>query len=168
MLEQDDMDLGVSVFPQGPSWQRNEHLKMINYRCVYDGKRLGLPSPLSLEEYLAYPHLVTPPKTEFHGVIDDELIGKRMSRNILYSTPLLAALPFILKKADVIATVPEQAAQFWSEAFGLTSSTVPVSIAPFALSMIRHAKRDDDQGLQWLMNIVRSLVKGEMGGEGEV
>lgn len=162
MLDSDDMDVGVSVFPSGPSWQRTEHLATMRYRCVYDGSRLGLPSPLSLENYLMHPHLVTPPQAEFHGLVDDELVGKKKRRTVLYTTTRLGALPFILKKTAVIATVPEQAAQCWSDAFGLMSSPVPVPIAPFALSMIWHAKRDSDPGLQWLLSIIRSLVNAEM------
>jgi len=162
MLDSDDMDLGVSVFPPGPPWQRNERLTAMRYRCVYDGTRLALPSPLSLEDYLAHPHLVTPPQAEFHGVVDDELGGRKKRRTVLYTTTRLGALPFILKKAAVIATVPEQAAQAWSDAFGLTSSLVPVPIAPFELSMIWHAKRETDPGLQWLRGVIRSLVEVEM------
>ena len=60
MLQNEEMDLGVSVFPAGPSWQCREQLGAMGYRCVYDGHRLGIGSPLTLEEYLAHPHLVTP------------------------------------------------------------------------------------------------------------
>jgi DNA-binding transcriptional LysR family regulator len=65
MLQNEEMDLGVSVFPDGPPWQRREQLATMGYRCVYDGKRLGIGSPLTLEEYLARPHLVTPTQTDF-------------------------------------------------------------------------------------------------------
>jgi hypothetical protein len=59
--------------------------------------------------------------------------------------------------------VPEQSAQQWAEVFGLTSSPVPVRIAPSAISMIWHAKRQGDAGLQWLRGVVRSIVESEMG-----
>src|SRR5262244_4218404 len=75
MLENDEMDLGISVFPDGPPWQRREQLAAMGYRCVYDGRRLGLRSPLTLEDYLAHPHLVTPTQADFRGPVDDELLG---------------------------------------------------------------------------------------------
>jgi LysR family transcriptional regulator, mexEF-oprN operon transcriptional activator len=162
MLENDEMDLGVSVFPDGPSWQRREQLASMAYRCVYDGKRLGIGPRLTLEQYLAHPHLVTPTQTDFRGAVDDELVGRSRGRSIIYTTSRFAALPLILRRAAVIATVPEQSAQHWAEAYGLTSSPVPVRIAPLAISMIWHAKREGDAGLQWLRGVVRGIVQSEL------
>ncbi len=162
MLESEEMDLGVSLFPEGPSWQRREVLGAMGYRCVYDGKRLELRSPLSLEAYLAHPHLVTPTQADFRGTVDDELVGHSKRRSVIYTTSRFAALPMILRHADVIATVPEQSARHWAEVFGLTSSPVPVRIAPFTISMIWHAKREGDAGLHWLRGIVREVVAGAM------
>lgn len=162
MLEHDEMDLGVSVFPDGPSWQCREQLATMGYRCVYDGKRLGIGAPLTLEQYLAHPHLVTPTQSDFRGPVDDELIGASKRRHVIYATSRFAALSLILRRADVIATVPEQSARLWADVFGLTLSPVPVRIAPFAISMIWHAKREGDAGLQWLRGIVRDFVTGAM------
>jgi LysR family transcriptional activator of mexEF-oprN operon len=162
MLQNEEMDLGVSMFPDGPPWQRREQLAAMGYRCVYDGHRLGIRSPLTLEQYLAHPHLVTPTQSDFRGPVDDELVGRSRRRTVIYTTSRLGALPLILRRAAVIATVPEQSAQQWAEVFGLTSSPVPVRIAPFAISMIWHAKREGDAGLQWLRGVVRDVVESEM------
>jgi LysR family transcriptional activator of mexEF-oprN operon len=162
MLQDEEMDLGVSVFPDGPSWQRREQLGTMGYRCVYDGRRLSIGSPLTLDEYLAHPHLVTPTQTDFRGVVDDELVGHSKRRNVIYTTSRFAALPLILRRVAVIATVPEQSAQQWAEMFGLTSSPVPVRIAPLTISMIWHVRRNGDAGLQWLRGVVRGVVESEM------
>lgn len=162
MLENDEMDLGVSVFPEGPSWQRREQLFSMSYRCVYDGDRLGMGSPMTLEEYLAHPHLLTPTQADFRGAVDEELTGRNKRRTIIYATSRFAALPLILQRADVIAIVPEQSALHWERTFGLTSSPVPVRIAPLSVSMIWHAKREGDAGLQWLRGLVRNVVENRM------
>jgi DNA-binding transcriptional LysR family regulator len=162
MLQDEEMDLGVSVFPDGPPWQRREQLATMGYRCVYDAKRLGIGSPLTLEEYLAHPHLVTPTQSDFRGPVDDELVGGSKRRKVIYTTSRFAALPLILRRAAVIATVPEQSARQWAEVYGLTSSSVPVRIAPCAISMIWHAKREGDAGLQWLRGLVRDVVESAM------
>src|SRR5262249_45924744 len=156
---------GVSVFPDGPPWQRREQFAAIGYRCVYDGNRLGIGSLLTLEEYLAHPHLVTPTQAGFRGPVDDELVAGSKRRTVIYTTSRFAALPLILRRAGMTATVPEPSARQWAEVFGLTSSPVPVRIAPFAISMIWHAKREGDAGLQWLRGIVRDVVKSEMSKE---
>ena len=158
MLEDDEMDLGVSVFPVGPSWQRREQLLSMSYRCVYDGDRLGIGSPMTLEDYLAHPHLLTPTQADFRGAVDDELTGRNKRRSIICATSRFAALPLILQRAAVIAIVPEQSALHWEKTFGLTSSPVPVRIAPLTVSMIWHAKREGDAGLQWLRGLVRDVV----------
>ena len=163
MLEDDEMDLGVSVFSDGPPWQRREQLAAMGYRCVYDGRRLRLRSPLTLEQYLAHPHLVTPAQADFRGPVDDGLLERSRRRKVIYATSRFAALPLILRRADVIATVPEPSARQWTDVFGLTSSPVPVRIAPFAISMIWHAKRDGDAGLQWLRSLVRDVIASEVG-----
>jgi len=162
MLENDEMDLGISVFPEGPSWQRREQLVSMSYRCVYDGDRLGVGSPLTLEEYLAHPHLLTPTQADFRGAVDEELTGRNKRRSVIYATSRFAALPLILRRAAVIAIVPEQSALHWERTFGLTSSPVPVRIAPLAVSMIWHAKREGDAGLQWLRGLVRDVVASRM------
>lgn len=162
MLQNEEMDLGVSVFPDGPPWQRREQLATMGYRCVYDGKRLGMRSPLTLDEYLAHPHLVTPPQADFRGPVDDELVGRSKRRTVIYTTSRFAALPLILRRTAAIATVPEQSAQQWAEVYGLTSSPAPMRIAPFAISIIWHAKREGDAGLQWLRGVVRDVVESEM------
>src|SRR5262249_10671227 len=76
MLDAEEMDLGISVFPDGPPWQRREQLAVMGYCCVYDGRRLGLNAPLTLEAYLAHPHLVTPTHADSRGPVDDELLGR--------------------------------------------------------------------------------------------
>jgi DNA-binding transcriptional LysR family regulator len=162
MLDNDEMDLGVSVFPDGPSWQRREQLVSMSYRCVYDGDRLGMSSPLTLEQYLAHPHLLTPTQADFRGAVDEELTGRNKRRTVIYATSRFAALPLILQRAAVIAIVPEQSALHWGSTFGLTSSPVPVRIAPLALSMIWHAKREGDAGLQWLRSLIREVAEGRM------
>ena len=67
----------------------------MGYRCVYDGNRLGIRSPLTLEEYLALPHLVTPTQTDFRGAVDDELVAHSKRRTVIYTTSRFAALPLI-------------------------------------------------------------------------
>jgi LysR family transcriptional activator of mexEF-oprN operon len=158
LLETDEIDLGISVFPPGPGWQRRESLMAMNLCCVYDPRQIDLKAPLTRSQYLAYPHLLVSLRGGFEGLVDEALADIGRQRNILYSTPRLGALPFFLQRAPVLATVPEYVGDEWSALFGLQSSPLPLRIAPLAVSAIWHAKRDGDEALRWLRALIASIV----------
>lgn len=158
LLETDAIDLGISVFPPGPGWQRQESLMTMNLCCVYDPRQLDLKPPLTRAQYLAYPHLLISLQSGFEGLVNDALAAFGRQRDILYSTPRLGALPFFLQRTPVLATVPEYVGREWSALFGLQSSPLPLRIAPLAVSAIWHAKRDGDEALRWLRTLIAAIV----------
>src|SRR6185503_3125801 len=108
----------------------------MSYRCVYNGALVGTGSPLTLEKYLAYPHLLTPTQPDSRSAVDRELTGRNKRRTVICSTSRFAALPLILQRAAVIAIVPEQSALYWARTLGLSSWPVPVRFDPLTISMI--------------------------------
>ena len=72
---------------------------------------------------------MTSAQTDFRGPVDDELVGRSRRRTVIYTTSRFAALPVILRRAAVIATVPEQSAQQWAKMFGLTLGAARTEIA---------------------------------------
>jgi DNA-binding transcriptional LysR family regulator len=158
LLETDEIDLGISVFPPGPGWQRQEPLMGMNLSCVYDPRQLDLKPPLTRSQYLAHPHLLVSLQGGFEGLVDEALTEIGRTRNILYSTPRLGALPFFLQRTPVLATVPEFVGREWSALLGLQSSPLPLRIPPLAVSAIWHAKRDGDEALRWLRTLITSIV----------
>lgn len=121
-------------------------------------RQLGLEPPLSLAQYLDNPHLLVSFQGDFEGMVDRALDGSGKRRTIRYSTPRLAALPFVLRRSPALATVPEYVAREWRVRFGLRSSPVPVRLPPFTVSMIWHARRDADAALRWLRGVIVDIA----------
>ena len=92
------------------------------------------------------------PRGDAHGVVDDALAPLGLRRTIAVVTPHFAAVPFLLKGARLLSTVPRRPARLFAERFGLATSPVPVGLPEVDVSMLWHASYDHDPAhrcLRW-------------------
>jgi LysR family transcriptional activator of mexEF-oprN operon len=158
-LDRDRLHLAVSgLLTEGAVHHKRRRLYGTNYLCLYDPARLPLAPPLTLEDYVAVPHVLGSPRGDAHGVVDDALAPLGLRRTIAVTTPHFAAVPFHLKGARLLSTVPQPAARIFAERFGLATSPVPVALPDFAVSMLWHASYDHDPAHRWLRGTVARLA----------
>ena len=157
-LDRDRLHLGVGVLTEGKVRHKRRRLFSGNYLCLYDAARLPLAPPVSLEDYAAVPHVLGSPREDAHGVVDDALAPLGLRRTIAVTTPHFAAVPFILKGARLLSTIPRRPARLFAERFGLATSPVPLVLPDFDVSMLWHASYDHDPAHRWLRGTVARLV----------
>jgi DNA-binding transcriptional LysR family regulator len=157
-LDRDRLHLGVGLFTEGEVHHKRRRLYGTNYLCLYDPARLPLAPPLTLEDYLAVPHVLGSPRGDAHGVVDDALAPLGFRRTIAVVTPHFAAVPFMLKGARLLSTVPQRAARLFAERFGLATSPVPVDLPASDVSMLWHASYDHDPAHRRLRGTVARLA----------
>lgn len=56
------------------------------------------------------------------------------------TTPGFLAVPFVLRRAPVITTMPSRLARYFAEAFGLATSKPPIELPGFTISLLWHAE----------------------------
>ena len=158
-LDRDRLHLGVAgLLTEGTVHHNRRRLYVTNYLCLYDPARLPLTPPLTLEDYLAVPHVLGSPRGDAHGVVDDALAPLGLRRTIAVATPHFAAVPFALKGARLLSTVPQRPARLFAERFGLATSPVPVALPDSDVSMLWHASYDHDPAHRWLRETVARLA----------
>jgi LysR family transcriptional regulator, mexEF-oprN operon transcriptional activator len=157
-LDRDRLHLGVGLFTEGEVRHKRRRLYGGNYLCLYDPARLPLEPPISLEDYLAVPHVLGSLREDAHGVVDEALAPLGLRRTIAVTTPHFAAVPFLLKGARLLSTVPQPAARVFAGRFGLAASPVPVALPDFDVSMLWHASYDHDPAHRWLRGTVARLA----------
>lgn len=162
LLDNQEIDLGISRFTEISGWHRREDLFQEGYVCLFDGERLGLCAPISIEDYLAHPHLLMSFTGDFEGVVDAVLRRRKLKRRVVLSTTRFSSLPFILKETEAIATLPQSMARRCEQAFNLTLSPTPLEIERFTISMLWHVRHDQDPGHVWLRGTVQSIVQEQM------
>lgn len=156
MLEDGSMELGLSTFGPVPSWARKDELAVVGFACLYDGARLGVGAPISLEDYLALPHILVSFDGERRGDVDDALSRLGRTRTVVMATRTFSALPFLLKRTRAVATLPDPAARAMAADTGLTVAPPPLPVDPFTESLIWHARHDADPAHRWLRTVVRA------------
>jgi DNA-binding transcriptional LysR family regulator len=92
------------------------------------------------------------------GAVDEALAKSKLKRSIVMTTPGFLAVPFVVRRARVITTMPSRLARYFSDAFGLVTSPVPIDLPSFTISLLWHASFDHDAGHLWLRQTVAGLA----------
>ena len=84
-----------ALLTEGAVHHKRRRLYSGDYLCLYDPARLPLAAPLTLEDYVAVPHVLGSPRGDAHGVVDDALAPLGLRRAMAVTTPHFAAVPFL-------------------------------------------------------------------------
>ena len=107
-LDTGRLDLGIGVFDQGQIHHKRRALYSDNFLCLFNPARVNFVPPLSLEDYLSVPHVLTSLTDDAHGAVDQALAKLKLKRSIALTTPGFLAVPFVLRRAPVITTMPSR------------------------------------------------------------
>ncbi|WP_238179400.1 LysR family transcriptional regulator, partial [Methylobacterium dankookense] len=129
-LDTDRLDLAIGFFSEGQMHHKRRLLYRDSYVCLFDAAQVGLAPPISLEDYLRFPHILTSLRETAHGVVDDALAKLGLSRTLAVTTPRFLVVPFLVRAAPVITTMHARLATYFAGALGLTVSPVPVELDP--------------------------------------
>jgi DNA-binding transcriptional LysR family regulator len=157
-LDAGTLDLGIGVFNQGQIHHKRRPLYTDSFICLFNPAQLNVSPPISLEDYLKVPHVLTSLTEDTHGAVDEALAKRKLKRVIALTTPGFLAVPFVVRRAPVITTMPSKLARYFAEAFGLTTSPAPIELPTFTISLLWHASFDQDPGHLWLRQTVSGLA----------
>lgn len=156
-LDTGRVDLGIGVFEQGQTHHKRRILNKENYLCIFNAQLVGVSAPISLDDYVRLPHLLTSLVESAHGVVDDALAKIGRKRVIALTSPRFSVTPFVVRQAPVIATMHSRLARFFAESMGLTVSPAPIVLPDVSISMIWHASNDAVPSQRWLRETIVKL-----------
>lgn len=159
-LDADRLDLAFSVgpLPEGRTHHKQRTLLTASFLCIYNGALLNVGSPLSLDDFLRFPHVLTSVRAGQHGVVDTALAQLGLARIVSLVTPRFLAVPFLVRGAPVIATMHAELARRFAAALHLSLSPPPVDLPELRISLLWHASYDHDPGHQWLRQTIIRLA----------
>jgi DNA-binding transcriptional LysR family regulator len=157
-LDDGEVDLVIGYLEDPDSRHPTEELFEEQHMCLFNPKLVKVADPLTLEEYLRYPHVLVAHRGGVTGIVDEQLSRRKGQRTILLTTPYAHAVPYILERVAALAIVPGRLAAHCAKAGTLAVQAPPIKLAPYKIRMRWHARNNGDLGLQWLRKEVQAVA----------
>jgi DNA-binding transcriptional LysR family regulator len=152
-----DMAFGIGGF-SGRDHHKQRSLMTGRFLCMFNPALTGIEPPISLDDYVRLPHVLTSLRQGERGVVDDALEKIGLKRTIALITPRFLAVPFLVRGAPVITTMHDELARLFATALGLSLSPPPVALPQIAISLLWHASYDHDPAHLWLRQTIFRLA----------
>ncbi|MHC2594586.1 DNA-binding transcriptional LysR family regulator [Kluyvera sp. 1366] len=94
-------------------------------------------------------------------MLDRQLQQQGVARRVRYVTPNFSALPMLLKRLPLFATVPQGLVPSWCDLYDLSAAPVPVTMPDYEVSLLWHNARSEDAASRWLRERLRGLIKSK-------
>jgi len=116
------------------------------------------PAPLAREGYAALPHVLVSPTGVAKGAMDAELaVRGGLSRRVALVVASYLALPMLLPRSDLVATVPRRTAQCIAALAGLAMHEIGFA-PPVAVTMAWHRRAARDPAQLWFRTLVAAAA----------
>jgi LysR family transcriptional activator of mexEF-oprN operon len=166
LLDDGELDVVVAFdLPEVP-WHRRRLLVREPHRCIFNGALLSISAPITLEEFLAFPHIAVSPQGDPVSPIDVVLRELGKGRRVLASTSDFLLVGYVLRDVPAIATLPASFAQRCSLTAGLEVSPLPFDFEECEITVSWHARDEASAKHRWLRELIASTIAATLEGSG--
>lgn len=160
-LEQGEIDLllGFEVMLNPPKPFNCEQLFDDYFVCV---SRVGHPAvtpELSLEEYIALPHILVSRVGSNSGQVDAWLAEHGRERRVALTVSHFLSAPLIVSNTDMVLAFPRRTAELFAEMIPLQIVPLPIDLPHYDSVMIWHPLRDKEPAHCWLREQIRAVCR---------
>jgi DNA-binding transcriptional LysR family regulator len=150
------VDIAVGYFPKPLPQGIAEPLYAEGYAVV--GRPEVLDGPLTLDRYLALPHILVSPRGDSGGVVDTTLAAMGRERRVVAAIPQFLPALATVAETGTIATIPARMAKAFGPVLGLMVVDPPLALRSFRVSAVRHVRNERDGRTLWVMGVMRGVV----------
>jgi DNA-binding transcriptional LysR family regulator len=156
-LEAGEMDCTFwGAAPPPPPWQARPLYAERLTGMIARGHPLarGLPEqPVTLENYLAFPHAIVSLRNPGKNPVDTALEALGLRRNIAVVTQSFAGVMAALPGSHLIAALPAKLAPA-ARRQGIVTFDLPLDLSDYEYSLVWHRRADADPALAWFRGLV--------------
>ncbi len=161
-LSSGEIDLVIAVYLSTAEGLRSETLLVDDYVClVRRGHALGRRKRVRIDDYQAHGHVAYTPVGFVPRPMSEAVPGVASAAGIRASVPYLLALPDVVRRTDLVATVPRRLLSAPIDLDGVIMVEAPRELPPVIHSQWWHPRFDSDPAHQWLREHVREALASE-------
>jgi len=153
MLASGEISVGVSYTEELPATAKRKVLRRSHGRLL---RADSIPGPLSMDDYCARPHVIVSFAGDLQGSVEEALGALGRTRRVVLAVPQFGGLSALLAGTDLLATVPDYAAEVMTASGGLRSEQPLVGAEDtYELAMAWRAADDNDPAERWLRSRIQ-------------
>ncbi|MCK6545530.1 LysR family transcriptional regulator [Myxococcota bacterium] len=152
-LRDGSSELAVGIYGDLPPEMMHRQLLTDRFVCVVRAEHPTVGKRLTLEEFVALPHLQVAPRGKPGGYLDDVLAERGLARRVARAVPYFVTALHLAAQTDYVLTISERIAHRYARALALQVLEVPVKLRPYALSLVWHPSVDADRGHRFLRDV---------------
>lgn len=138
------LDLAIgAVFLQGAGLHESR-LFQDRFVVISRADHAALKDGLTLESYVALPHVLIAPRGRPGGFVDDQLAARGLSRRISLRVPTYLAAPQVIAASDLLLTLPERLVPSLQSSAALKAWPLPLPMPSFSMRQVWHERNQDD------------------------
>ena len=158
-LSSGEIDLVIAVYLSSAEGLRSETLLVDDYVClVRRGHALARRKRLRIDDYKAHGHVAYTPVGFVPRPMSEAAPGVASAVGIRVSVPYLLALPHVVRRTNLVATVPRSLLSAPIEFDGLVTIDPPREFPRVVHCQWWHPRFDSDPAHQWLRQQVREAI----------
>lgn len=159
-----DVELAVGSFFATKGLQL-QPLMRERYKCAVWAGNCKVGDRLTLDEYLAMPHLLVSSAGEEGGIVDFELSLRNLRRNIICTVPHFLVAPRIIAGTDMVLTLMEGMFDPKAAHRDLRLLDTPLELPDYKCWIAWDERSGSDKGLRWLRTLIVEVAAGPVGPE---
>jgi DNA-binding transcriptional LysR family regulator len=156
-LERGAIDVAVAHLRAMPPAIKTAHLFSDPFVVV---ARKGHPiteSPLTVEAYAAWDHILVSPRGDTSGALDRVLVDYGQRRRVALFVATYLAVPAALAASDLIATIPSRAASLIAAHAGIVILPLPVNFSA-TISIAWHRRSASEPAQAWFRELLTAAA----------
>jgi DNA-binding transcriptional LysR family regulator len=148
------IDIAAGFFWDVPDDVLATPLYTQGYAVVGRPHLMGAGPNMPMDRYLALPHIITSPRGDLRGIVDDTLARDGLQRDVRASVPQFFPALATVAETDCIVTLPEGIAHRYGPQMGLVCRTPPMPVRNFTITALRHRRDARNARLDWFTGLL--------------
>jgi DNA-binding transcriptional LysR family regulator len=161
-MSEGEVDLAVAYLPDAPKGLITSVAFRERFACIARRDHPQLSTDhLPLDLFVDLQHVqVLPRNLPMYGMPIDAALGALgFVRRVALWHPSFQALPAIVAKTDLVATLPRRLAMYAAQTLPIAVYDPPLPLPTVDFSLYWHARSQEDSGHKWLRAKVAALLR---------
>lgn len=150
-LDQGRIRLAVGYFPRIRTVHEQTALYRAGFACVFNPALVGLPSPPSLADLAAQPHIHTSYTGDGPGLVDRTFQQHQLRRRIVAHAATPLSIPFVVKQSPLVAVLPDLVTRLFQGHADLRIEPLAVEGLELPISAVIHRRDQSDPLLAFIL-----------------